>query len=106
MEMHQVRYFLAICEERNFTRAAQRCRVSQPSLTRAIRLLEAEFGGELFYRARPKVRLTMLGSLMRTHLKRIHQEAELAHDIAQKYSLILPIKSRVLSWPQALERWV
>jgi len=36
MEMHQVRYFLALCEELNFTRAAERSNVAQPSLTRAI----------------------------------------------------------------------
>src|SRR5262245_20974853 len=36
MQMHQIRYFLALCEERSFTRAAKRCGVSQPSLTNAI----------------------------------------------------------------------
>jgi hypothetical protein len=35
MEMHQVRYFLAVADELNFTRAAERCHVAQPSLTRA-----------------------------------------------------------------------
>ena len=41
MEMHQVRYFLALCEELNFTRAAERCHVAQPSLTRAIKQARA-----------------------------------------------------------------
>ena len=36
MEMHEVRYFLAVCETLNFTRAAEQCHVSQPSLSRAI----------------------------------------------------------------------
>ncbi len=46
--MHQVRYFLAAARTLNFTRAAEECAVSQPSLTWAIQTLEAEFGGELF----------------------------------------------------------
>ena len=50
MQMHQVRYFLALCEERNFMRAAKRCGVAQPSLSRAIKLLEKEVGGLLFDR--------------------------------------------------------
>jgi DNA-binding transcriptional LysR family regulator len=41
MEMHQVRYFLSLCQELNFTRAAEKCHVAQPALTRAIKLLEA-----------------------------------------------------------------
>jgi DNA-binding transcriptional LysR family regulator len=45
MEMQQVRYFLATASELNFTRAAERCNVTQPSLTRAIRHLEDELGG-------------------------------------------------------------
>jgi Bacterial regulatory helix-turn-helix protein, lysR family len=43
MEMHHVRYFLAVAGELNFSRAAEKCNVSQPSLSRAIQLLE--FGG-------------------------------------------------------------
>ena len=52
MEMHQVRYFLSLCAELNFTRAAERCNVAQPSLTRAIKQLEEELGGALFHRER------------------------------------------------------
>ena len=37
MEMHQIRYFLAVAETLNFTRAAERCNVSQPALTRAVK---------------------------------------------------------------------
>ena len=40
MEMHQVRYFLATVSELNFTKAADKCNVTQPSLTRAIKQLE------------------------------------------------------------------
>ena len=52
MEMHQVRYFLAVARTLNFTRAAEECNVAQPSLTRAIRQLEEELGGDLFRRDR------------------------------------------------------
>ena len=64
MEMHQVRYFLALCETLNFTRAAQRCNVAQPSLTRAIKNLEEELGGPLFRRERNRTHLTDLGRLV------------------------------------------
>jgi hypothetical protein len=50
MQMQQIRYFLALCEERSFTHAAKRCGVSQPSLTNAILALEQELGGVLFQR--------------------------------------------------------
>src|SRR5258708_12142067 len=61
MEMHQVRYFLAVARVLNFTRAADECNVTQPSLTRAIKQLEAELGGDLFRRERPAAQLTDLG---------------------------------------------
>lgn len=77
MEMHQVRYFLSVCETLNFTRAARACDVAQPSLTRAIQKLEQELGGPLFRRERNHTHLTDLGRLMQPHLKAVH-EASLA----------------------------
>jgi hypothetical protein len=68
MEIQQVRYFLALCEEQNFTRAAKRCGVSQPSLTLAIKKLEAELGGKLFQRSRTTSRLSPLGRAVWPHL--------------------------------------
>ena len=69
--VHQVRYFLAICEEGNFTRAAKSCGVKQPSLTRAIQGLESEFGGPLFIRTKKGATLSHLGRLVRTHFLQI-----------------------------------
>ena len=72
MEMHQVRYFLAVSETLNFTRAAQACHVAQPSLTTAIKKLELEMGGELFRRERSRTHLTDLGKLIKPHLETVY----------------------------------
>lgn len=82
MQMHQIRYFLALCEERNFTRAARRSGVSQPSLTNAIIALERELGGALFQR-KPLIALTALGDAIRPYLNRIAQNADHAREAAQ-----------------------
>lgn len=85
MEMHQIRYFLALCETLNFTRAAESCNVSQPALTRAIKQLEAELGGQLVRRERDNSHLTELGELMRTHLATIHAAHLAALNSAEEY---------------------
>ena len=82
MEMHQIRYFLALCEERSFTRAARRCGISQPSLTNAIIRLEQELGGALFQR-KPAIVLTMLGHALHPYLQRIAENADHARNTAQ-----------------------
>lgn len=64
METHHVRYFLAICEEGSFTRAAQKCGVKQPTISEAIKRFERAIGGDLFLRTSP-VELTSLGSELR-----------------------------------------
>jgi LysR family hydrogen peroxide-inducible transcriptional activator len=85
MEMHQIRYFLAVCETLNFTRAAERCNVTQPALTRAIQKLEDELGGLLLRRERHLSHLTDLGRLMRPQLEQIWQHAEAARTTAKSF---------------------
>jgi len=75
MEMHQVRYFLAAVSELNFTKAADKCNVSQPSLTRAVKQLEDELGGDLFRRERPHAQLTELGIRMLPLLRQCYDSA-------------------------------
>jgi hypothetical protein len=76
METNQVRYFLALCEEQNFTRAAKRCGVSQPSVSNAIKRLEDELGGHLFHRTKNGARLSPLGVAIRPYLDQINECAE------------------------------
>jgi DNA-binding transcriptional LysR family regulator len=80
--MHQVRYFLATVSELNFTKAAERCNVTQPSLTRAIKQLEDELGGDLFRRERPQAQLTELGERLYPLLKQCYESALGARSLA------------------------
>src|SRR6516162_7114381 len=82
MQLPQVRYFLALCEELNFTRAARRCGISQPSLTTAISVLERELGGALFDR-KPSIALTALGRVVRPYLDEIARNADPPCEVAR-----------------------
>lgn len=64
MELHEIRYYLALSQTLNFTRAAEACNVTQPALTRAIKSLEDKLGGTLIHRERGNTHLTDLGRLM------------------------------------------
>jgi DNA-binding transcriptional LysR family regulator len=78
MDLQQVRYFLALAQTLNFTRAAKACNVTQPALTKAIQRLEGELGGPLLYRERNLSRLTELGEAMLPLLERTAHAAESA----------------------------
>jgi DNA-binding transcriptional LysR family regulator len=82
MEMQQVRYFLAVARTLHFTRAAEECHVTQPSLTRAIKQLEEELGGDLFRRERPSAIMTDLGERMHPFLKQCYESALSAKSLA------------------------
>lgn len=84
MEMQQVRYFLAVSRTLNFTRAAEECNVTQPALTRAIKQLEDELGGELIRREGRNSHLTELGNRMRPLLQQCYDSAITAKQVASK----------------------
>lgn len=71
MELNQIRYFLNLADTLNFTEAAMRSGVSQPTLTRAIQRLEQELGGTLVYRDGKDSRLTALGRDIRSEFAAI-----------------------------------
>jgi DNA-binding transcriptional LysR family regulator len=82
MEMHQIRYFLAVAQTLNFTRAAEQCNVSQPALTRAIQQLEDELAGPLLRREGKLSHLTDLGQRMLPLMQQCYQSALSAKSLA------------------------
>ena len=70
MKNQQIRYFLAVCDELNFTRAALRCGITQPTLSLGLRRMEQRLGGDLFIRT-PEVRLTPLAKQLRPILEEV-----------------------------------
>ena len=78
MEMHQLRYFVAVARTGNFTRAAEQCHVSQPSLSQQIQKLEQELGEKLFDRTNRKAILTSHGEALVSRATRILEEVDAA----------------------------
>ena len=76
MEMHQLRYFVAVARTGTFSRAAGECRVAQPSLSQQIQKLESEVGDRLFERTRRRAILTPAGELFLPHALSILETAE------------------------------
>jgi DNA-binding transcriptional LysR family regulator len=76
MELRHLRYFVAVAEEQNVTRAAARLHVSQPPLSRQIRDLEDELGVALFHHGAKSVRLTEAGKVFLTEARAVVQRAD------------------------------
>jgi DNA-binding transcriptional LysR family regulator len=85
MELHQVRYFLAVASTLNFTRAAEQCNVTQPALTKGVQKLEQELGGQLIYRERQLTQLTDLGKEVLPMLDRALTSAEAVRRRAREF---------------------
>ncbi len=96
MQLQQIRYFLAVCKCRSFTRAAHDCNVSQPSLTVAIQRLELELGGRLFDRGGRVATLTPLGRHLNRDLRATARAAMRVARRAQEFtstgSIAIPSK--------------
>lgn len=76
MELHQLRYFLAVSHSRSFTRAAEHEHVAQPSLSQQIRKLEDELGAQLFNRLGRSITLTRFGERFEPRARRVMDEIE------------------------------
>ena len=78
MEMQQLRYVVAVARAKNFSRAAEQCHVSQPSLSQQIQKLEEELGERLFDRLKREAKLTAAGEVFLRRAVRILEEADAA----------------------------
>jgi LysR family hydrogen peroxide-inducible transcriptional activator len=78
VEFHQLRYVCAIADTGNFSRAAERCQIAQPSLSQQVLKLEGDLGAKLFDRLGRSVRLTEAGRVFITHARAILEQMEMA----------------------------
>jgi len=78
MEFHQLRYVCAIADTGNFSRAAERCQIAQPSLSQQVLKLEEDLGARLFDRLGRSVRLTEIGRAFIPHARAILERMEVA----------------------------
>ncbi|HEX3649816.1 MAG TPA: LysR family transcriptional regulator [Pseudonocardiaceae bacterium] len=84
MQLHQLAYFVAVADTRHFTRAAERMRVAQPSLSQQVRALERDVGAELFHRIRGNLTLTEAGETLLPFARRILADAESARQAVRE----------------------
>ncbi|CAN1487931.1 MAG: LysR family transcriptional regulator [Sulfuritalea sp.] len=84
MTLNELRYIVAVAQERNFRRAAERCFVSQPALSLAIQKLEEELGVQLFERSRSEIKLTLVGGRVIEQAARVLDEAAKIRDLAKE----------------------
>ena len=83
MSLDQLRYFIAVAEEENVTRAARRLHVSQPPRSRSIRDLEGELGATLFTRTPRGVHLLPAGRALLEHARAILAEVDRTLDVVR-----------------------
>jgi DNA-binding transcriptional LysR family regulator len=85
IELRQMRYFLAVAQERSFTRAAARCHVAQPSLSRQIHAIEERLGTRLFDRLSHTVRITAAGRVFEKEAVRTLEHSRRAVSLVRAF---------------------
>ncbi len=110
MTLTELRYIVTLAEERHFGRAAERCHVSQPTLSVALKKVEQRIGAQLFERSAAEVRITPLGEQVAAQAERVLEEATKLEEIATrgKDPLVGPLRLGVIYTiaPYLLPRFV
>ncbi|MEO8486742.1 MAG: LysR substrate-binding domain-containing protein [Betaproteobacteria bacterium] len=98
MTLNELRYIVAVAQERSFGRAAAKCFVSQPALSVAVHKLEDELGAPLFERGKSKITVTPVGKRVVEQAQRVLEEASRIREIAQagRNQLAGPLKLGVI----------
>ncbi|MFC5183047.1 LysR family transcriptional regulator [Actinomadura harenae] len=99
MELRHLRHFVALAEERNFTRAAARELIVQSGLSSSVRALEREVGADLYVRGSRPVRLTAEGAALLPAARRTLESAEAARQAVQDVRGLLSGHLRIGTYP-------
>src|SRR3954468_16261958 len=98
VELRQLRYFVAVAEELNFGRAAERLLIAGPSLSQQIKALERDLGVRLFDRDRRSVSLTPAGSALLPHSRALLERADDLRLRARRLSGSKPVRLGYVNW--------
>lgn len=98
MTLNELRYIVAVAQERNFRRAAEKSFISQPALSLAIQKLEVELGLKIFERGKNEISVTPIGNTIVEQALRVLEEAECIREIAAqgKHQLAAPLRIGVI----------
>jgi LysR family transcriptional regulator, hydrogen peroxide-inducible genes activator len=98
MTLNELRFIVAVAQERNFRRAAEKCFISQPALSLAIQKLEEELGLKIFERGKNEVSTTPVGTAIVEQAQRVLEEAERIREIATqgKNQLTAPLRVGII----------
>ena len=110
MEIRHIRYFMAVAEEKNFTRAAEKLLIAQPPLSRQIQDLEEELGTKLFVRSPHSITLTSEGELFLQYAKQIlelvNRSQEDIREVKEGLQGMLYIASVEGCGPRLFAKWI